>query len=150
MALGLVLALAATPSAKADTLSYFNVSGAFSNGQQLSGQISFNSFGIVTGYSLNLTGASNTLSCSGFCAVAGGIFNSASGNALFSGAFSTFGSLGTITFGNWWSPTTLTTKLSLSATSVPEEPALLQVMLVLLTLGLVFLSRRDRLATLFA
>ena len=85
VALALVLAFAATPSARADAMSLYNVSGMFSNGQQLSGQISVNSFGIVTAYSLNLSGASNTASCSGLCSIALGTFNMGGEHCWFCG-----------------------------------------------------------------
>jgi hypothetical protein len=148
VALAFVLAFAATPSAKADTMSLFNVSGMFSNGQQLSGQISVNSYGIITAYSLNLTGALNGASCSGFCSIAAGTFSMSSGTAAFAGLFLPSNSLFSLSFWGSRGITTLTTRLSWSAVAVPEEPALLQAMLVLLTLGLVFLSQKDRIASL--
>ena len=147
VALALALAFAATPSARADAMSLYNVSGMFSNGQQLSGQISVNSFGIVTAYSLNLTGASNTASCSGLCSLALGTFNMGGGStAGFAGLFLPSGSIFSLSLGGLKLP--LTTTVSWSATAVPEGPALLQAMLVLLTLGLVFLSKKDRFASL--
>jgi hypothetical protein len=148
VALALALAFAATPSARADAMSLYNVSGMFSNGQQLSGQISVNSFGIVTAYSLKLSGASNTASCSGLCSIALGTFNMGGSTAGFAGLFLPSSSVFTLSFGGLRGITTLTTNLSWSATAVPEEPALLQAMLVLLTLGLVFLSQKDRFASL--
>ena len=147
VALVVGLAFAATPSAKADTMSLYNVSGLFSNGQTLSGQISVNNWGIVTNYALNLTGASNTASCSGFCSLALGTFNLASGNAGFAGLFAPSNSLFTLTFGGA-RITTLTTKLSWSTTAVPEEPALLQVLLALFAMGLILLVKKDRLVSL--
>ena len=147
VALVVGLAVAATPSAKADTMSLYNVSGLFSNGSQLSGQISVNNWGIVTKYSLHLTGASNTASCSGLCSLALGTFNLANGTAGFAGLFAPSNSLFALTFGGT-RITTLTTRLSWSTTSVPEEPPLLQALLALFAMGLIVLTQKDRLVSL--
>jgi hypothetical protein len=121
VALVLVLAFAATPSAKADAMSLYNVSGMFSNGQQLSGQISVNSFGIVTAYSLNLTGASNTASCSGLCSLALGTFNMGGSTAGFAGLCLPSNSVLSLSFGGLRGNTTLTTNLSWSATAFRKD-----------------------------
>jgi hypothetical protein len=148
VALSFALVLAATPPAKADSMSLYNVSGMFSNGQQLSGQISVSSLGIVTAYSLNLSGASNSASCSGFCSIAAGQFNTSGGAATFAGVFLPSNSLFTLTYWGSRGLTTLTTSLSWSAKAVPEELSLLQAMIILLTLGLAFVSQKNRLASL--
>lgn len=141
LALAFVLAIAATPSAKADTISAYNVQGVFSNGMVLSGQISANSWGVVTSYALNLSSAFNTASCSGICNFASGTFNMAGGSASFNGLFLPSNSLFTLNFGGLFGKTMVTT-VSWSAVSVPEGPALLQAILALLTLGWFFPRKR--------
>jgi hypothetical protein len=76
-----------------------------------------------------------------------GTFNLASGTAGFAGLFAPSNSLFTLSFGGT-RITTLTTRLSWSTTSVPEEPALLQVLLALLAMGLIVLFQKDRLVSL--
>ena len=66
-ACGLVVLLAVSTTARADLIIY-NVSGAFSNGQQLTGQVTWNStLSTVTGSVLTLSGSTFNQTCTSGC-----------------------------------------------------------------------------------
>ena len=66
-ACGLVVLLAVSTTARADSIVY-NVSGAFANGQQLTGQVTWNStLSTVTGSVLTLSGSTFNQSCTFGC-----------------------------------------------------------------------------------
>jgi hypothetical protein len=131
--------------AKADSVNY-NLSAIFSNGQQLTGQVVWDStLNLATGYSFNLSNATGTASCSsvwGLCSV---VLNGFGGSnpVILAGLLSPGSSV--LYISNIWT-TFSASQINWSPVSaaVPEESALIELFCVMLTL--VFVGRR---ATIF-
>ncbi|MBS1851216.1 MAG: hypothetical protein JST79_09915 [Acidobacteria bacterium] len=132
--------------AKADSVNY-NLSANFSNGQQLTGQVVWDStLNLATAYSFNLSNTTGTASCSsvwGLCSI---VLNSFDGSkpVLLAGLLSPGESVLYITSGLWSTFSTTQINWSRVAVSVPEESALIELLCVMLTL--LFVGRR---ATIF-
>jgi hypothetical protein len=149
-ACGLALLLAASTTAWANSLT-FKVSGTFGNGQQLTGQVTWDStLSTVTSSVLQLSGSTFNSVCSSSNGTCGGVWASFLGTGLFSGSEMLQGGLRpnnsqfVLTLLNGSHAQKLHTKVSWSAVRVPEEPlgADLLVELAVLALGLRFLPKR--------
>jgi hypothetical protein len=146
-ACGLAVLLAASTTAWANSLT-FNVSGTFGNGQQLTGQVTWDTtLSTVTSSVLQLSGSTFNSICSSPNGSCGGVSASFLGTGLLSGFEMLQGGLlpknsqFVLTLLNGSHTQKLHTKVSWSAVPVPEEPLGADILAVL-ALGLGFFPKR--------
>jgi len=134
-AVGCGLVLATNGIARADSIAY-NVIGTFANGQQLSGQITWNTAShSVSNSILTLSGSTFNASCNGGC---GAVFASFWGSGslsssyeLLAGAFLPNSSLFTLTVVGG-GLRIMATNVSWARVAVPEGPIIAEMLIVLL------------------
>jgi len=141
-ALGFGLIVAASGTARADSIAY-NVFGTFSNGQQLSGQITWNTASSsVTNSTLSLSNSTFHAACSSSVGGCGAVFAGFWGAGTLSksyevlaGAFLPNSSLFALTVTGSESIRIMATKVSWARVAVPEEPVIAELLIVLMGFG---------------
>jgi hypothetical protein len=134
-AVGVGLVLATNGTARADSVAY-NVSGTFSNGQRLNGQITWNTAShSVSNSILTLSSSTFSASCNGGCGL---VFNSFWGTGSLSnsyetlaGAFLPNSSIFTLTVVGG-GIRIMATNISWAKVAVPEGPIAAEMLIVLL------------------
>jgi hypothetical protein len=141
-AFGFGLIVAANGTARADSIAY-NVLGTFSNGQKLSGQITWNSTSnSVTSSALSLSSSTFSTACSSPAGGCGAVFAGFWGAGTLSnsyeillGAFLPNSSLFTLTVTGSGGIRIMATNASWSRVAVPEEPIIAELLIVLMGFG---------------
>jgi hypothetical protein len=137
LAFGLIV-VTSTP-ARADSIAY-NVLGTFSNGQQLSGQITWNTVShSVISSNLFLSGSTFSATCSSGCgAVFAGFWGAGTLSKSYEilvGAFLPNSSAFALTVTGRQGTQIFSTHASWAKVAVPEEPILSELLIVLMGLG---------------
>jgi hypothetical protein len=145
-ALAFALTIVASGTARADSIAY-NVLGTFSNGQQLSGQITWNSASnAVTSSTLSLSSSTFNAACSSPSGGCGAVFAGfwgagalAKSYEVLLGAFLPSKSLFTLTVAGNVGIRIMATNVSWARVAVPEESILAE--LLILPMGFVWLVK---------
>lgn len=153
-ALGMGLWVAASGTARADSIAY-NILGTFSNGQQLNGQITWNSaLNSVTSSALTLSNSTFTSACSSPAGGCGAVFTGFWGTGTLAksyeillGAFLPNSSIFALTVAGGEGIRIMATNVSWARVAVPEEPIIVELLVVLA--GLAWLLRSDALSKLW-
>src|SRR6266550_3755710 len=141
-AVGFGLVGGASRTAGADSIAY-NVFGTFSNGQQLSGQITWNdASNSVTDSNLSLSSSTFRATCSSAAGGCGAVFAGFRGAGALSksyeillGAFLPKSSLFALTVTGGESIQIMATNVSWARVAVPEESIIAELLIVLMGLG---------------
>lgn len=141
-ALGFGLIVAANGTARADSIAY-NVLGTFSNGQQLSGQITWNTaLNSVTNSTLSLSSSTFSASCSSPSGGCGAVFAGFWGAGTLSksyeillGALRPSSSLFALTVAGSEGIRIMATNVSWARVAVPEESIISELLIVLVGFG---------------
>ncbi len=146
-ALGFGLMVAASGTARADSIAY-NVLGTFSNGQQLSGQITWNNTSnSITSSNLSLSSSSFNTSCSSSAGGCGAVFAGFWGTGTLAKSYEVLAgallpniSLFALTVTSSQGIRIMAANVSWARVAMPEEPILAELLVVLMGLAVVVKS----------